>query len=242
MSNEFVSQHLSHRSGCGRLYIPILRCISENVVVTLDRSQNSWNNVRFIIKLQRVVLFCLADFIQNVLYCGAFFHLAVAYRILACRIWNSREELMRSSSLGRGVRDNNPSRLFKLVARQRAEYEAAYLDSMELSSKTGVVAMMLVGLVNVEMVSVLVHGNFEQFKFDVAHLVATRHLMVLAALLLQLSLASADIMYASRRYAASMANLEGRLREELGCLIIYGTADNDADPKHIQLLADSTLR
>lgn len=215
---------------CVFIFCVVSSCISEDVVVYTDRSPN--------INVKWAVLFLLADVIQNLLYCGAFFHLAIAYRVLACRIWSCREELIRSSSLS--GRDNKPSRLFKLVGRQRADYEATYKDSESLSSRTGVVAMLLVGLVTVEMVSVLVHGNFDQFEFDVAHLAAMRHLLVLMALLLQLALASADIMYASRRFAAAMAALEGQVREDYGNLVIYGPTgiNNDIEPQQLQVLAD----
>lgn len=209
------------------VFCVVSSCICENVVVFTDRYPE--------VKIHEAVLFFFANIIQNMLYCGGFFQLGISYRILACRIWRCREELIDASSLSGN--EDIPTTLFQLVSRHRSEYEATYKDSEKLSARTGIVAMMLVELIMVEMVSVLVHGNFEEYKWDLSHIASTRHLLVLSCLLLQVALASADIMYASRRLAASMANLEGKLREDIGKSIFYGV-EYSFDLKRIQILAD----
>eukprot|EP00977_Amphora_coffeiformis_P004958 scaffold1057_cov154-Amphora_coffeaeformis.AAC.3 len=201
--------------------------LSDNIATYHDVKQEPSAGFQQLSFLFKALQFVVADLIENTLYVGGFLLLAVAYRVIALRVWILRDELLLLPTLYATAGDspllffsntnNRTERLIHIMARHRRAYESAFEVAEHVSDRTSAVALLMVALVVIEMVSNLeeIFGDDEAFEFDILHLAILRLLIVLTVLLLVLSTASADVMWASERYAETMAQLEGQIRSQL---------------------------
>lgn len=153
--------------------------------------------------------FVFADILENSLYGGGFLWLAVAYRVIALRVWAILEQLERLRH------SQDRVALVEMLPIMRQAYEEAFDASEIVSDTTSKLALLLMALVIIEMVSTVdeIFVRDTHFVWDLTHMAMLRLVLILTLILLQVALAAADVMYSSELLAQCMARLEAELRD-----------------------------
>jgi hypothetical protein len=196
--------------------------LSDNLATFLQESDS-------VATMNHIVLFLLLNALENFLYCAGILIMVVSYRTTALQVWHlyhTMEDIYhhlshttfspdttRNSAPGTNTIHANTSDAqasLTILHRCLATYEQIFDRTECLSAQTTPIVLCIVSLVALEMAST-VTDVFEEKHFnidDIGHLAMLRLLLVLSALILQVALAAADVIYASERLAEVLARCD----------------------------------
>ena len=159
--------------------------------------------------IMEVLGFFIMDVIENFFYAVGYLLLSVAYRLIAIALWEVHKSIEEMCPF-------QPENEFpRLVHRCSIQYEQIFNTTEKLNSRTTLLALIMVALTTLEMASSLHDFFSHEFEWNLETFAILRLLLVLAALILQLALSAADVIYASERIAEELARAETRIRAQI---------------------------
>ena len=162
----------------------------------------------------QLVIFVLSDLVEDVLFGCGFFLLAVSYRVIALRVWHLYHTIQDAAI-------ESPQAIVRIVGETRIAYEAIFQDAELVSSRTGVLGLGIILLASIEMASSLESFFNEE---QTGKLALLRLLLVLAIMILQMSLAAANVHYASERLAKALSIQTAASQQTFAS---YGSMDHE---------------
>jgi len=158
--------------------------------------------------------FAIVVMLQNFFHSVGFLVAAVSYRLLSIRIWTLYYSLEEEHQGG----DFELSQLLSTLSDAVASYENSYRVAQQVSSRTSNAVTLMILLVTAE-ISATLGKVFRGDDFDFANMRHTALLWSLVAsgaLLIQVALASADLVHASESLARVLATMETSLHVVVG--------------------------